>query len=107
MYDEDISKICAYISQREESKSLKTNAYQRFALDEILERVMHESEKTPYYVSGIETLSTIDIIKGVVTEFGYYSLVAPTDEASIGFFIAQEEAKKVLKQFEEGSLVDE
>lgn len=99
MYERDIAVISSYIRKRPEGVTLKAESYSKWALNEILNRVLDETQKLPYHISGLEPEPVPDIIREFISEMEYYSTIASTEEVIFFVEIAKDEAKKLLAQF--------
>lgn len=99
MYEQDIAVITSYMRKRNAQALPKAESYSKWALNEILNRVLDETQKLPYHISGIEPEPVSDIIREFVSEMEYYSTLAKTEEVIFFVEIAQDEAKKLLAKF--------
>lgn len=75
-------------------------AYSRWAVDELLERMMHEAMKLPEHISGVEQKSAVEIIREFMdeTQAAYFESRS-IDRKSI-FFIAMDTARTILDLFQ-------
>lgn len=99
MYECDIAKITSYMRRRTERKLLKAESYSKWALNEILNRVLDETQKLPYHISGLEPEPVSDIIREFISEMEYYSSIASTDEVIFFAEMSKDEAEKLLRKF--------
>lgn len=99
MYEQDIAKITNYMRKRNAQALPKAESYANWALNEILNRVLDETQKLPYHISGLEPEPVSDIIREFITEMEYYSTLAKTDEVIFFVETAKDEAEKLLKRF--------
>lgn len=99
MYERDIALITSYMRKRPERKLFKAESYSKWALNEILNRVLDETQKLPYHISGIEPEPVTDIIREFIEEMSYYSSIASTAEVIFFAEMAKDEAEKLLAQF--------
>lgn len=99
MYDCDIAKITSYMRKRHKQATLKAESYSNWALNEILDRVLDETQKLPYHISGLEPEPVADIIREFVEEMGYYSTLAKTAEVIFFVDTAKYEAERLLAEF--------
>lgn len=100
MYERDIAKIVTYMRKRPKQKLLKAEAHSEWALNEILNRVLDETQKLPYHISGLEPQPVKEIIQEFVEEMAYYSSIASTTEVIFFVETAKYEAEKLLAKFE-------
>lgn len=78
-------------------------AYSRWAVDEILERMMHEAMKLPEHISGIEQRSAVEIVREFMDEMqDAYFESRDINRKSI-FFIAMDTARTILALFQKGN----
>lgn len=99
MYEQDIAKITSYMRKRNAQALPKAESYANWALNEILNRVLDETQKLPYHISGLEPEPVSDIIREFVEEMAYYSTLAKTDEVIFFVEMAKDEAEKLLRRF--------
>lgn len=99
MYEQDISKITTYMRKRNAQALPKAESYAKWALNEILNRVLDETQKLPYHISGIEPEPVSDIIREFIAEMEYYSTLASTVEVIFFVEMAKDEAEKLLRKF--------
>lgn len=100
MYEQDIAKITNYMRKRNAQALPKAESYANWALNEILSRVLDETQKLPYHISGLEPEPVSDIIREFVEEMAYYSTLAKTDEVIFFVEMAKDEAEKLLRRFD-------
>lgn len=100
MYECDVAKIVTYMRKRPKHKLLKAEAHSEWALNEILNRVLDETQKLPYHISGLEPEPVKDIIREFIEEMTYYSSIASTAEVIFFVEMAKGEAEKLLVKFE-------
>lgn len=70
--------------------------FSKWAVNEILERVIRESMKLPAHVSGKERMSVIDIVDSFIDEMDYYEAFSTDWKAKEMFSIAGDEGRCVL-----------
>ena len=99
MYEQDIAQITSYIRKRHARALPKAESYSRWALNEILNRVLEEAQKLPYHISGVEPEPVRDIIQEFIEEMSYFSTIAETAEVIFVVEMAKDEAEKLLNQF--------
>lgn len=99
MYEQDIAKITSYMRKRNAQALPKAESYANWALNEILNRVLDETQKLPYHISGLEPEPVSDIIREFIAEMEYYSTLAKTVEVIFFVDTAKDEAKKLLRRF--------
>lgn len=66
--------------------------YSRWAAEEILERLIRESEKLPEYLTGKVAKKPSDIIREFINELHEYSQTADDTDSSIIFYSAERTA---------------
>ena len=99
MYEQDIAKITTYMRKRSAQALPKAESYATWALNEILNRVLDETQKLPYHISGLEPEPVSDIIREFISEMEYYSTIASTVEVIFFVEMAKDEAEKLLRKF--------
>lgn len=99
MYEQDIAKITSYMRKRMPFATLKAESYSMWALNEILNRVLDETQKLPYHISGLEPEPVSDIIREFISEMEYYSTIATGMEVIFFIDIAKDEAERLLAKF--------
>ena len=99
MYEQDIAKITSYMRKRNAQALPKAESYANWALNEILSRVLDETQKLPYHISGIEPEPVSDIIREFIAEMEYYSTLATSVEVIFFVEMAKDEAEKLLRRF--------
>lgn len=99
MYEQDIAIVTSYVLKRSKRTSLIAEAFSRWALDEILDRIWEETQKLPYHISGLEPQPVKEIIQEFIEEMGYYSSVARTENVIFFAEMAKDEAEKLLNKF--------
>lgn len=99
MYEQDIAKITTYMRKRNAQALPKAESYAKWALNEILNRVLDETQKLPYHISGLEPEPVSDIIREFIAEMEYYSTLASTVEVIFFVEMAKDEAEKLLRKF--------
>lgn len=99
MYEQDIAKITTYMRKRNAQALPKAESYAKWALNEILNRVLDETQKLPYHISGIEPEPVSDIIREFIEEMAYWSTIASTEEVIFFVEMAKDEAEKLLRKF--------
>ena len=99
MYEQDIAKITTYMRKRNAQALPKAESYAKWALNEILNRVLDETQKLPYHISGLEPEPVLDIIREFIAEMEYYSTLAKTEEVIFFVEMAKDEAEKLLRRF--------
>lgn len=99
MYECDIAKIASYMRKRPEHATLKAESYSKWALNEILGRVLDETQKLPYHISGLEPQPASDIIQEFIEEMNYYSTLATSEEVIFFVEVAKDEAERLLRKF--------
>lgn len=99
MYEQDIAKITTYMRKRNAQALPKAESYAKWALNEILNRVLDETQKLPYHISGIEPEPVSDIIREFIEEMAYWSTIANTEEVIFFVEMAKDEAEKLLRKF--------
>lgn len=99
MYEQDIAKITTYMRKRNAQALPKAESYSKWALNEILNRVLDETQKLPYHISGIEPEPVSDIIREFIEEMAYWSTIASTEEVIFFVEMAKDEAEKLLRKF--------
>lgn len=99
MYECDIAKITSYIRKRKPFRTIKAESYSMWALNEILNRVLEETQKLPYHISGLEPEPVSDIIREFISEMEYYSTIVNGMEVIFFVDIAKDEAEKLLVKF--------
>lgn len=99
MYEQDIAKITSYMRKRNAQALPKAESYAKWALNEILSRVLDETQKLPYHISGLEPEPVSDIIREFIEEMAYWSTIASAEEVIFFVEIAKDEAKKLLRKF--------
>lgn len=99
MYEQDIAKITTYMRKRNAQALPKAESYAKWALNEILNRVLDETQKLPYHISGLEPEPVSDIIREFIEEMAYWSTIASTEEVIFFVEMAKDEAEKLLRKF--------
>ena len=99
MYEQDIAKITTYMRKRNAQALPKAESYAKWALNEILNRVLDETQKLPYHISGLEPEPVSDIIREFIEEMAYWSAIASTEEVIFFVEMAKDEAEKLLRKF--------
>lgn len=99
MYEQDIAVITSYMRKRMPFATLKAESYSMWALNEILNRVLDETQKLPYHISGLEPEPVSDIIREFISEMEYYSTIATGMEVIFFIDIAKDEAERLLAKF--------
>ena len=106
MDDRDVLKIQRYMKKHLYEPDIKwskgefeLHVYQRWAANEILERVMEEAMKLPPHISGFERQSTAEIIRAFIHELNYYSDESRTVRGKFIFSVARDEARDILDLF--------
>lgn len=99
MYECDIAKITSYMRKRKPYATQKAESYSKWTLNEILNRVLDETQKLPYHISGLEPEPVSDIIREFIEEMEYYSTLANGMEVIFFVEIAKDEAKQLLAKF--------
>ena len=99
MYEQDIAKITTYMRKRNARTLSKAESYSKWALDEILNRVLDETQKLPYHISGLEPEPVSDIIREFIEEMAYWSTIASTEEVIFFVETAKDEASRLLARF--------
>lgn len=99
MYECDIAKISDYIRKRPKGCTLMSESFSKWALNEILGRVLDETQKLPYHISGLEPQPVTEIIQEFIEEMEYYSTLAKTAEVIFFVETAKYEAEKLLARF--------
>ena len=99
MYEQDIAVITSYMRKRHARALPKAESYSKWALNEILNRVLDETQKLPYHISGLEPEPVPDIIREFISEMEYYSTIGSTVEVIFFVEMAKDEAKKLLARF--------
>lgn len=97
MDDRDVLIIEHYIHENFPFSTTDVyESYSRWAADEILERVINEAMKLPAHITGVELMTSVEIVESFIDEMDYYSYIASDDAARIIFSTAREEGKLVL-----------
>ena len=99
MYEQDIAKITTYMRKRNAQALPKAESYAKWALNEILSRVLDETQKLPYHISGLEPEPVSDIIREFIEEMAYWSTIASTEEVIFFVEMSKDEAEKLLRKF--------
>ena len=99
MYEQDIAKITTYMRKRNAQALPKAESYAKWALNEILNRVLDETQKLPYHISGLEPEPVSDIIREFIEEMAYWSTIASTEEVIFFVEMSKDEAEKLLRKF--------
>ena len=99
MYEQDIAKITSYMRKRNAQALPKAESYANWALNEILNRVLDETQKLPYHISGLEPEPVSDIIREFIEEMAYWSTIASTEEVIFFVEMSKDEAEKLLRKF--------
>ena len=99
MYEQDIAKITSYMRKRTPFATLKAESYSMWALNEILNRVLDETQKLPYHISGLEPEPVSDIIREFISEMEYYSTIATGMQVIFFVEVAKDEATRLLAKF--------
>lgn len=97
MDDRDVLTIEWYIHENFSSPiEDASDSYSRWAADEILKRVINEAMKLPAHITGVELMTSVEIVESFIDEMDYYSYIASDDVARTIFSTAREEGKLVL-----------
>lgn len=103
MDDRDVLIIEEYIRDnvpdpdvRDDEYFFGLHSYSKWAVYEILERVIGESMKLPAHVSGVERMDVRDIVESFIDEMDYYFSISSDWRAKELFSIARDEGKCVL-----------
>lgn len=96
--EKDITKLESYILTKPRYAEFKQQAYADWAMDELLEDVMTEMEKPPYYISGEEEIPIIDIIDSFINKMQYFRELANPGK-KLMFNIAVKEAESLRLLF--------
>lgn len=99
MYEQDIAVITSYMRKRNAQALPKAESYAKWALNEILNRVLDETQKLPYHISGLEPEPVSDIIREFIEEMAYWSTIASTEEVIFFVEMSKDEAEKLLRKF--------
>lgn len=75
-------------------------AYSAWAADEIINRLIVEAEKLPPHITGIEYISTEEIIEGFILDMDYYASETEIMRKQLIFSIARDVGKDILSLFE-------
>ena len=94
----DMTKLEAYISDRPQHADVRIQAYSEWALDELLEDVITEMEKPPYYISGEEEIPITDIIDAFIEKMRYFRKIAKPGK-KLMFNVAVKEAESLRLLF--------
>lgn len=70
--------------------------FSKWAVNEIIERLIRESMKLPAHISGKERLDTIDIVDSFIDEMDYYAEYSTDWKAKEVFSIAGDEGRCVM-----------
>lgn len=77
MYDDkDMWLLEKYISERPKQIDDRRQAYADWALGEILDSIMEEDQKLPYYISGEESIPIKDIVNDYLLKMRYFCKIA-------------------------------
>lgn len=98
MSDQDVRTVEDYIEQYvqepnpDQSREIfRTLAYGRWAMYEILERVIEETERLPPHITGKESRTLSEITDEFIEEMEYYISIARSDRVREIFTCARSE----------------
>ena len=78
---------------------LKILSYSRWAIDEIINRIIIEADKVPAHITGIELVPHTEILRDFIYEMDYYLSISETKESKLIFFTARSIGAEVLELF--------
>ena len=78
---------------------LKQLSYSRWAVDEIINRIVEEADKLPAYITGIELVPHTEILRDFIYEMDYYLSISETKESKLIFLTAKCIGVEVLDLF--------
>ena len=103
MDEKDIQSVLTYVRRCVPNIDLDVSpaiqadqSYGIWAINEILERILHESELPPEYISGKETRSVEEIIYDFIDEMDSMALESTNDRTRNIFEIAKVEGQCML-----------
>lgn len=76
-----------------------TRCYSRWAAEEILERIILESEKLPEYITNKNVKKPLELIKDFINELHIYTQIYNDNKNSIIFYIAERTAIDIALLF--------
>lgn len=107
MYDRDIKVIEDYIDEYLYKPELHwpdwefdTQAYSRWAGEEVLERIIFETLKLPPHITGVEPKETTEIIAEYIDDMDYFYETCSDNRRKLIFFIARDVGIEILSLFE-------
>lgn len=110
MYDRDIKVIEDYIDEylyKPETNwpdwEFDTQAYSRWAGEEVLERVIFEALKLPPHITGDEPKEITEIIAEYIDDMDYFYEISNDNRKKLMFFIARDVGTDILSLFERRS----
>lgn len=86
-----------------DTRAYYNRAYSRWAIEEMLERMIYEAMKPPEYVTGVEREPATQIIKDFKDEMEDAYFKSRNIGRRTIFFIAMDTARNVLTLFQEGN----
>lgn len=95
-YSQAISKIEAYAMERPVDADLRRQSYSEWAIDEILSRLILETEKDPTLLSREGIFEPKDVVKYFYMEMEYMEDTSDTLRQRLIFGIARQEADHIL-----------
>ena len=78
---------------------LRELSYSRWAVDEIINRIVEEASKLPAHITGIELVPHTEILRDFIYEMDYYLSTSETKEAKLIFLTAKRIGVEVLELF--------
>lgn len=95
-YSIAISKIETYAMDRPVDKDLRKQSYSEWAIDEILSRLILETEKDPTLLSREGIFTPEDVVMSFYMEMEYLEDTSDTLRQRFIFGIARQEADRIL-----------
>ena len=97
MDDRDVLVMERYIFENfQEPTDDLYNSYCRWAADEILERMIEETERLPEHMCGIPRMTAEEIVEDFMFKMEYLAYNATCDSVRTLFNVARDEASLVL-----------
>lgn len=96
--NKDMTKLEAYLAERPSYADLRKDAYAEFALEDMLEAILAEFEKPPYYVSGEQEIPILDILECYAQKMRYFRKLANPGK-KLMFNVAVKEAEGLIMLF--------
>lgn len=96
--EKDMTKLEAYLAERPIYADVRRRAYAEVAINDLVEIIVTEMEKPPYYISGEESIPILDLIDSYIGKMQEFRKIAPLGKRAM-FNVAIDEAERLSKLF--------